>query len=560
MLNFARLVFITVPLVAAATGCGLNETLHGRLRARSDALVQGRVDDLTSPARRGMLHLLYDDLGGLRLENGRGTALPWPLLAAALVRDRSIRLGEHASADQLAAAFVEFGFLLPDSIGNAPGALAVGLRGRPIGVVTGVVDRPVPSIRVDIANITCATCHAGVTYDAAGNPTRTAWLGLPNTSIDLEAFSMSAYRGLKSFLDHRGELLAVIDTLFPRLDSKQRRTLERTIVPRVEERLRVIVAGVDAPVTFKNGGPGMANAAASMKYQIGMLPADRMASASGFASIPDLSFRQLRSSLLYDGGYGVPGRMRAERLGSSDATEQHLLELARIASIFSVPVVGVPLEEAPRNVGAMNDVMHFVREYRPPPFPGPIDARLARDGAEVYASNCATCHGSVVEVDGRLELSSFPNRLIPVSWIGSDGTRAADADSALVRALRHGYPSLATIDSTGAYVAPPLSGIWATAPYLHNGSVPTLWHLLHPANRPSRFYVGGHRLDFDRVGIAGEVGDDGTMRYAEAYRPWSTPRLYDTSERGRSNAGHEQQFAGLSETQKRALLEYLKRL
>ena len=93
MLNFARLVFITVPLVAAATGCGLNETLHGRLRARSDALVQGRVDNLTSPARRGMLHLLYDDLGGLRLENGRGTALPWPLLAAALVRDRSIRLG-----------------------------------------------------------------------------------------------------------------------------------------------------------------------------------------------------------------------------------------------------------------------------------------------------------------------------------------------------------------------------------------------------------------------------------------------------------------------------------
>jgi len=109
-------------------------------------------------------------------------------------------------------------------------------------------------------------------------------------------------------------------------------------------------------------------------------------------------------------------------------------------------------------------------------------------------------------------------------------------------------------------VAPPLSGIWATAPYLHNGSVPTLWHLMHPDQRPSRFYVGGHALAFARVGIAGDVDDDGTMHYPRDYRPWSTPSLYDTSEPGRSNRGHETMFAGLSEADKRALLEYLKRL
>jgi hypothetical protein len=126
--------------------------------------------------------------------------------------------------------------------------------------------------------------------------------------------------------------------------------------------------------------------------------------------------------------------------------------------------------------------------------------------------------------------------------------------------LRAGYAHLATIDSTGAYIAPPLTGIWSTAPYLHNGSVPTLWHLMHPDQRPVRFYVGGHSLDFARVGISGDVDDDGTMRYPPGYHPWSTPMLYDTSEPGRGNRGHESMFAGMTEAQKCALLEYLKRL
>src|SRR5213079_951338 len=99
---------------------------------------------------------------------------------------------------------------------------------------------------------------------------------------------------------------------------------------------------------------------------------------------------------------------------------------------------------------------------------------------------------------------------------------------------------------TGGYVAPILSGLWATAPYLHNGSVPTLWHLMHPAERPTKFFVGGHRLDFKRVGIDGYL-DDGTLRYPADYRPWSTPQLYDTREPGRANTGHVAQFKPLTE-------------
>ncbi|MBM4184984.1 MAG: hypothetical protein FJ207_12345 [Gemmatimonadetes bacterium] len=70
--------------------------------------------------------------------------------------------------------------------------------------------------------------------------------------------------------------------------------------------------------------------------------------------------------------------------------------------------------------------------------------------------------------------------------------------------------------------------------------------------------VGGHALDYERVGIAGEAGHDGTYRYPHGYAHWSRPFLYDTTEPGRSNRGHE--FNTLSENDKRALLEYLKLL
>ncbi len=102
-------------------------------------------------------------------------------------------------------------------------------------------------------------------------------------------------------------------------------------------------------------------------------------------------------------------------------------------------------------------------------------------------------------------------------------------------------------DDTGlAYKARPLDGIWATAPYLHNGSVPTLWDLLQKAaSRPATFNVGSRELDTVNVGFETTAGPD--------------TFLYDTSISGNSNAGHPY-GTQLSEDDKRALIEYLKSL
>ena len=103
-----------------------------------------------------------------------------------------------------------------------------------------------------------------------------------------------------------------------------------------------------------------------------------------------------------------------------------------------------------------------------------------------------------------------------------------------------------------AYKARPLNGIWAGAPYLHNGSVPNLYELLLPAaTRSETFYIGSWEYDPVKVG------------YVD--RPEPGAFLLDTSLPGNSNAGHEygtggDGLASLSEAEVWALLEYLKTL
>jgi hypothetical protein len=98
-----------------------------------------------------------------------------------------------------------------------------------------------------------------------------------------------------------------------------------------------------------------------------------------------------------------------------------------------------------------------------------------------------------------------------------------------------------------SYEARPLNGIWATAPYLHNGSVPTLDALFRKqADRPKTFTVGVRAFDTRKVGLA-EVSSSPPL-----------PRL-DTTIPGNSNAGHE--FgASLSEDERKWLIEYIKTL
>jgi hypothetical protein len=108
------------------------------------------------------------------------------------------------------------------------------------------------------------------------------------------------------------------------------------------------------------------------------------------------------------------------------------------------------------------------------------------------------------------------------------------------------------------YVAPPLDGIWATAPYLHNGSVPTLEALLDSPKRPTywRRSISQRELDPRAVGWKHQVLSHGKAAETD---PSRRKRIYDTTLPGYSNQGHTVGDE-LSDGQRHALIEYLKTL
>ena len=98
------------------------------------------------------------------------------------------------------------------------------------------------------------------------------------------------------------------------------------------------------------------------------------------------------------------------------------------------------------------------------------------------------------------------------------------------------------------YKARPLNGIWSTAPYLHNGSVPNLYEmLLAPTKRSPFFYEGSFQYDPERAGRDIKPSPSNSFKF-------------DTSLPGNSNLGHDYGVGGLHESQRFALLQYLKTL
>ena len=108
------------------------------------------------------------------------------------------------------------------------------------------------------------------------------------------------------------------------------------------------------------------------------------------------------------------------------------------------------------------------------------------------------------------------------------------------------------LDQTGAaYEARVLNGIWAVAPYLHNGSVPNLWALLQkPADRPKKFMLGSKEFDPKNVGL-----DTTTSPFNFTYLATPCDMIND----GNSNCGHYW-GTNLSDDDKWALIEYMKQL
>jgi mono/diheme cytochrome c family protein len=197
------------------------------------------------------------------------------------------------------------------------------------------------------------------------------------------------------------------------------------------------------------------------------------------------------------------------------------------------------------------DVLAYLEQLEAPAWPGPLDTGLAARGERVFAEHCAGCHGTYGEQE------SYPNLLVDLELVGTDPRLAEEQFASFAAAIETfntsaiaDPPHPATLVPARAYVAPPLDGVWATAPYLHNGSVPTLADLLDSRRRPTYWQRPQRHSDLDRENVG--------VRYRRR-RGATHKRVFDTTLDGHGNQGHT--FAdGLGDEQRRALLEYLKTL
>jgi mono/diheme cytochrome c family protein len=202
------------------------------------------------------------------------------------------------------------------------------------------------------------------------------------------------------------------------------------------------------------------------------------------------------------------------------------------------------------------DVAAYIASIEPPKYPGTIDTALAQQGEEVFEKNCSRCHGTYGP-DG-----SYPNLLIALADVGTDAALATGsthyAEAYVDWYNGSFYGEVSKIEPQEGYVAPPLDGIWITAPYLHNGSVPTLEALLDSQKRPTFFTRSYDSADYDMQALGWpftplEAGQDAEVD------PQKKRLIYDTTIPGYGNRGHT--FGdGLSSADRTALIEYLKTL
>ena len=132
-------------------------------------------------------------------------------------------------------------------------------------------------------------------------------------------------------------------------------------------------------------------------------------------------------------------------------------------------------------------------------------------------------------------------------------------ESWLYREVASVGPPLAKPQERPVYQAPPLDGVWATAPYFHNGSVPTLYHVLNSQARP-KLYTRGFRGDVDEfhqtyVGWKWKP----LKKMPPNLSGFQRRKIVDTTQPGRGNQGHRFGDA-LTDPQRMAVIEYLKTL
>jgi mono/diheme cytochrome c family protein len=416
-------------------------------------------------------------------------------------------------SDKLPKGYSTFGF-----ISEAGRDLPIGVsRRRRLGL--------------DEVGLNCAACHSGTVRETPTSAPRIV-LGMPANRLDLQAFVQFV---LECSLDNR----LTTDAIKDRLPKKggpslfERALLEFGLVDRLKIttlnlRNRIAPVLADTVPRWGRGRVDTFNPYKSVQFNwdLGKLPPGELIGASDYPSIWNQKPRE---------------GMHLHWDGDNDSVDERNLSAALGAGVTPVTVDHDNLQR----------VRDWIWTLPPPKYPYAVDQALASRGAPLYQQLCANCHADNRFRDG-VTSGSRVGQVESIGIIGTDPYRLNSYTPAFASNQYSLYPDspyrFSHFRKTNGYANHPLDGIWLRAPYLHNGSVPTLRDLLDaPESRPKEFYRGYDVYDQGKLGfVSGVAAADGQVF-----------TRYDTSVPGNANTGHVYGTT-LPDDDKRAIVEYLK--
>jgi hypothetical protein len=388
----------------------------------------------------------------------------------------------------------------------------------PIGLTKRVIGYP----RV---GINCALCHT-TRYRKQPNVKPTFVPTGPGHTANVEALSRFLYECAQDPRFNSNNILAQIGN-FTKLDWIDRLLYRFVIIPATKE--RILKGGEYFLWTYRDEFPawgrGSDGPMYSSKYVRDEPRPDGRFGSSQFPAVWNLAKYQ-----------GKNGRGDSQRLNvTGDGRDAYSVVAESIAGLL-----GPPPHDSKRIERDAKVLTAYLERAPAPPYPYDRDDRMQPDkvasGKAVFESACAGCHAPD---------SPLVGRLVPLDEIQTDPDYASKAGAA---------------GHAPGYTVQHLDGIWLRGPYLHNGSVPSIWDLLTPAQqRPKSFYRGYDVLDPKDLGFVSREEIDRTDVKKDRTDVSRRGMLFDTTKQGNGNQGHEY-GTNLSVDDKRALIEFLKTL
>jgi mono/diheme cytochrome c family protein len=389
----------------------------------------------------------------------------------------------------------------------------------------------------DLVWLNCAFCHAGTVRETSQSEPK-AYGAMPANTFDFRAFMRFLFAAGEDRRFTPERILLQIKTIREREKLRDLPLLDRLVlrfyaIYYMRERILTLRDRLSFIKEEPEWGPGRVDTFNPLKayfnFPMHLLPKEERIGTTDFPSIWNQGQRRdLKMELHWDGNnVSLEERNRSAAMGAG---------------------VTPPTADRPR----MKRIADWLLTLPAPAYPFKIDKELAARGTPIYKKYCADCHGA----DGKDFRGKDVGKVTPIDEIGTDRHRL-DSYTYTVAVNQnmifagYGDERFSHFRKTYGYANSPLDGLWLRAPYLHNGSVPTLRDLLETSpNRPAQFYRGYDVYDQKKVGFISSVPDEKGKKFF----------LYDTQEPGNGNKGHEGYRYGteLSPAEKEALVEYLK--